>query len=165
MLRDGFGIDPTLMHTTVFGGDDQVGPDTDSLETWQSLGVPVEVTRDENWWSNGPTGPCGPDSEIFVWTGREPTRGTPGSDQRWVEVWNHVQMRYHRRDDGGLDRLLHPNIDTGMGLERLLMVVQGERTVYGTDIFEPWSRSVIDCGAWTRSPAGSSVTTCAPLWS
>src|SRR5262245_8596081 len=56
LLRDGFGIDPGRLHTTVFGGDDQVGPDTESLRTWQELGVPVELTRDENWWSNGPTG-------------------------------------------------------------------------------------------------------------
>ena len=57
LLRDGFGISTDRLHVTVFGGDGQVGPDTESLETWGRLGVPVELTRDENWWSNGPTGP------------------------------------------------------------------------------------------------------------
>src|SRR5690349_11419123 len=68
LLRDGFGISPDRLHVTVFGGDEQVGPDTESLRTWERLGVPLELTSKENWWSNGPTGPCGPDSEIFVWT-------------------------------------------------------------------------------------------------
>ena len=72
LLRDGFGIGTDRLRVTVFGGDGELGPDVDSLDTWQRLGVPVELTTGgENWWSNGPTGPCGPDSEIFVWTGRD----------------------------------------------------------------------------------------------
>ena len=102
LLCDGFGVDPGLLHVTVFGGDEQVGPDTRSLDTWTSLGVPVELTGSENWWSNGPTGPCGPDSEVFVWTGDGPPIGTPTTDDRWVEVWNHVMMRYRRGSDGSL---------------------------------------------------------------
>jgi alanyl-tRNA synthetase len=108
--------------------------------------VPVEVTG-ENWWSNGPTGPCGPDSEIFVWTGQpEPPQGTPGTDQRWMELWNHVTMRYVRRGDGSLAPLPRPSVDTGMGLERLAMVVQGRRSVFGTDAFGPWVGAVT--GLW-----------------
>ena len=81
LFRDGFGIDPGMLHVTVFGGDDQVGPDTQSLRTWQELGLPVELTVEENWWGpNGPTGVCGPDSEIFVWTGDSSPQGTPGTD-------------------------------------------------------------------------------------
>jgi alanyl-tRNA synthetase len=142
LLRDGFGLDTSRMHVTVFGGDSQVGPDTDSLETWRELGLPVELTGEENWWSNGPTGPCGPDSEIFVWTGDTPPRGTPTTDDRWVEVWNHVQMRYDRQDDGTLRPLSQPGIDTGLGLERLLGVLQGKDSVYGVDVFEPWTSTV-----------------------
>lgn len=138
LLRDGFGIDPARMHVTVFGGDDQVGPDTESLRTWDGLGVPVELTRDDNWWSNGTIGPCGPDSEIFVWTGETPPQGTPGSDDRWMEVWNHVMMRYRRLGDGSLQPLEQRNIDTGLGLERLVMLLQGKHSVYETDLFEPW---------------------------
>ena len=138
LLRDGFGIDPDRLHVTVFGGDEQIGPDTESLQTWSELGVPVELTREENWWSNGPTGPCGPDSELFVWTGSTPPEGTPGNDPRWVEIWNHVMMRHHRLDDGSLQRLVRPSVDTGMGLERLLMVLQDKGSVFDCDLFEPW---------------------------
>lgn len=144
LLRDGFGISPDRLHATVFGGDDQVDPDTESLRTWDELGVPVEPTRDENWWSNGETGPCGPDSEIFVWTGDTPPRGTPTTDGRWVEVWNHVMMSYRRHDDGSLEPLGPNKVDTGMGLERLLMILQGKRSVFECDVFEPWMRSVPD---------------------
>ncbi|MFI7402506.1 alanine--tRNA ligase-related protein [Streptomyces sp. NPDC049541] len=142
LLRDGFGIPPERLHVTVFGGDGQVGPDTESLRTWQDLGLPVEPTEDENWWSNGPVGPCGPDSEIFFWTGGPgtPPQGTPTTDPRWVEIWNHVNMRYRRHEDGSLEPLPRPGIDTGMGLERLVTVLQGQRSVYDTDVFEPWMR-------------------------
>jgi alanyl-tRNA synthetase len=142
LLRDGFGIASGRLHATVFGGDGQVGPDLESLHTWRELGVPVEGTTRENWWSNGPTGPCGPDSEIFVWTGGNPPRGTPTTDPGWVEVWNHVMMRYLRHDDGSLEPLPRHGIDTGLGLERLAAVLQGKRSVYETDTFEPWMRRV-----------------------
>jgi alanyl-tRNA synthetase len=142
LLTDGFGISPDLLHVTVFGGDHQVGPDTSSWETWQSLGVPVEPTGPENWWSNGPTGPCGPDSEIFVWTGSGPPQGTPTGDDRWMEVWNHVMMRYRRHGDGSLTPLSDSTVDTGMGLERLLMFLQGEESVFDTDLVSPWTRSL-----------------------
>jgi len=142
LLRDGFGIPRERLHVTVFGGDHQVGPDTESLRTWQELGLPVELTDDENWWSNGPVGPCGPDSEIFVWTGDPgtPPEGTPTTDPRWVEIWNHVNMRYRRHEDGSLEPLPQGGIDTGMGLERLTTVLQGHRSVYETDLFQPWMR-------------------------
>ena len=138
LTTDGFGIGRDRLHATVFGGDDQVGPDTASLRTWTELGVPAELTTGDNWWSNGPTGPCGPDSELFVWTGDGPPQGTPGTDERWMELWNHVTMRYRRHRDGRLEPLPQRNVDTGMGLERLLMVLQGRRSVFGTDVFEPW---------------------------
>jgi alanyl-tRNA synthetase len=142
LLCDGFGIGTDRMYATVFGGDDQVGPDNPSLRTWMELGIPVELTREENWWSNGPTGPCGPDSEIFVWTGHTPPEGSPGTDPRWVEVWNHVMMRHRRLADGTLRPLRQHNVDTGMGLERLLTVLQGKESVYECDLFEPWLSTV-----------------------
>ncbi|MDX6247804.1 MAG: hypothetical protein QOF10_1164 [Kribbellaceae bacterium] len=142
LLREGFGIDPGQMYVTVFGGDDQVELDQESLRTWQSLGVPVELTTDDNWWSNGPTGPCGPDSEIFLWTGDGSPEGRPTTDDRWVEVWNHVMMRYRRLDDGSLEPLQQLNIDTGLGLERLTMLLEGKSSVYETELFEPWMRII-----------------------
>lgn len=142
LLTGGFGIDPRLLHATVFGGDDQVGPDTASLELWQDRGVPVELTVDDNWWSNGPTGPCGPDSEIFLWTGDTPPESTPTGDDRWVEIWNHVMMRHRRLSDGTLVPLPQRNIDTGLGLERLASLLQGRTSVFECDIFDPWRRLV-----------------------
>ena len=138
LLVGGFGVSPDWLYATVFGGDDQVAPDAASLQTWADLGLPVELTTQDNWWSNGPVGPCGPDSEIFAWTGTGPPQGTPSSDERWMELWNHVTMRYLRHDDGSLEPLPQSNVDTGMGLERLLMVLQGQRSVFGTDVFGPW---------------------------
>jgi alanyl-tRNA synthetase len=138
LLVNCYGIDSSRLHATVFGGDGQVGADVESLRTWDELGLPVELTTHDNWWSNGPTGPCGPDSEIFVWTGAGPPQGTPGTDERWMELWNHVTMRYRRHEDGSLEPLRQRSVDTGMGLERLLMTLQGTPSVFGCDVFEPW---------------------------
>ncbi|MWA08595.1 hypothetical protein E5671_05340 [Streptomyces sp. BA2] len=146
LLTDGFGIDPRLLHVTVFGGDDQVGPDTASLELWQDRGVPVELTVEDNWWPNGSTGPCGPDSEIFLWTGDTPPESTPTGDDRWVEIWNHVMMRHRRLVDGTLVPLPQRNIDTGLGLERLSSLLQGRTSVFECDLFAPW-RSLVP-GLW-----------------
>ncbi|MFD6875515.1 MULTISPECIES: alanine--tRNA ligase-related protein [unclassified Streptomyces] len=142
LLTEGLGVDPGRLHATVFGGDDRTGPDLSSLELWQGLGVPVELTVEDNWWSNGPTGPCGPDSEIFLWTGDTPPRSTPTHDDRWVEVWNHVMMRHRRLDDGSLVPLPQRNVDTGLGLERLAALLQGRTSVFDCDVFAPWRRLV-----------------------
>jgi alanyl-tRNA synthetase len=142
LLTDGFGLEPGRMHATAFGGDDQAGPDNAAATTWQELGLPVELLGEDNWWSNGPTGPCGPDAELFVWTGGGPPTGTPGTDDRWMELWNHVTMRYFRRPDGSLEPLRQSSVDTGMGLERLMMVLQRTGSVYETDLFAPWTRVV-----------------------
>ncbi len=138
LLCDGFGLRRDRLRATVFGGDEQVGPDSTSLETWDELGLPVELTVEDNWWSNGPTGPCGPDSEIFVWTGDGRPAGTPTTDDRWMELWNHVTLRYRRLEDGSLQPLPQPSVDTGMGLERLMMATHGVRSVFETDVFRPW---------------------------
>ena len=142
LVTGGFGIDPGHLHATVYGGGDQVGPDTDLQEVWGDLGVPVELTGTDNWWSNGPTGLCGTDSELFVWTGGIPPQGTPGTDGRWVELWNHVMLRYRRRGDGSLIPLPRPCVDTGMGLERLVTILQGQDSVFGCDLLRPWTDTV-----------------------
>ncbi|MGI8452161.1 MAG: alanine--tRNA ligase-related protein [Streptosporangiaceae bacterium] len=158
LVTGGFGIDPGRLHATVFGGsgfggpgfggpgfggDGQVGPDTDMQEVWGELGVPVELSGTGNWWSNGPTGLCGTDSELFVWTGGGlPPQGTPGTDGRWVELWNHVMLRYRRLDDGTLVPLPRPCVDTGMGLERLVTLLQGQDSVFGCDLLRPWTGTV-----------------------
>ena len=139
LLCDHFGLRPALLHATVFGGNADVGPDTSAAQTWAELGLPVEpLGEGDNWWSNGPTGPCGPDSEIFAWTGSGPPEGTPGTDERWLELWNHVTLRYERHRDGTLTPLPQLSVDTGMGLERLLMVASGAPSVFETDAFASW---------------------------
>lgn len=157
LLCDGYGIDPDLLHVTVFGGDGQVGPDTESWRTWSELGVPVEPTGEDNWWSNGPIGPCGTDTEIFVWTGDGPPVGTPTGDSRWVEVWNHVTMRYRRHEDGSLEPLPQTSIDTGLGLERLLTILQRKESVFDCDLFVPWSSTIR--GLWTLDERSSCIVT------
>ena len=142
LVTGGFGIEPGHLHATVYGGGDQVGPDTDIQEVWEDLGVPVELTGTDNWWSNGPTGLCGTDTELFVWTGSSPPQGTPGTDGRWVELWNHVMLRYRRLDDGTLIPLPRPCVDTGMGLERLVTILQGQDSVFGCDLLRPWTDTV-----------------------
>ena len=146
LLTDRLGIGRDRLYATVFGGDEQVGPDLPSWQTWTDLGVPVERLGPDNWWSNGPAGPCGPDSELFAWTGDGPPQGMPGTDGRWMELWNHVTMSYRRRHDGGLEPLPQRSVDTGMGLERLLMVVQGQPSVFDTDLFQPWRTALT--GLW-----------------
>ncbi|HKD89583.1 MAG TPA: alanine--tRNA ligase-related protein [Streptosporangiaceae bacterium] len=139
LICDHFGLRPELLYATIFGGDEQVGPDTAALQTWGDFGIPVEALGPaDNWWSNGPTGPCGPDSEIFVWTGDGPPSGRPSTDERWMELWNHVTMRYRRHPNGSLSPLPQQSIDTGMGLERLLMASQRVGSVFETDLFAPW---------------------------
>lgn len=139
LLTDGFGVPPGLLHATVFGGDGDVPADDDAARLWAGLGVPVERTVEDNWWSNGPVGLCGPDSELFVWTDpTTPPSSTPTRDARWVEVANHVSMRFRRGTDGRLAPLGVPCVDVGTGLERLVAVLQGGASVYDTDVLRPW---------------------------
>jgi alanyl-tRNA synthetase len=142
LLTGVLGVGADRLHATVFGGDEQVGPDIQSLRTWEQLGVPVERLTEDNWWSNGPTGPCGPDSELFIWTGGGPPQGTPGTDGRWMELWNHVTMSYRRHADQSLEPLPQRSVDTGMGLERLLMILQDKPSVFGCDVFQPWTSTL-----------------------
>jgi alanyl-tRNA synthetase len=146
LLTDRLDIGRDRLYATVFGGDEQVGSDLLSWQIWTELGVPVELLGSDNWWSNAPVGPCGPDSELFVWTGDHPPQGTPGTDGRWMELWNHVTMSYQRHDDGSLEPLPQRSVDTGMGLERLLMVMQGQPSVFDCDVFQPWRHTLT--GLW-----------------
>jgi len=158
LLREPFGLKQELLYATVFGGDGQVGPDTLAQQTWDELGLPVELLGPEdNWWANGPIGPCGPDSEIHVWTGDGPPSGSPSTDGRWLELWNHVTLRYERHPDGRLTPLRPPSVDTGMGLERLLLVSQHTRSVYETDLFAPWL-SVLPA-LWRTDPQSLRILT------
>ena len=141
-----FGFDPESIWVTVFEGDEELGlgPDTEAIEIWKSIGVPderiVPLPRSENFWQAGPTGPCGPCSELYI--DRGPDYGglddRPGDDsERYLEYWNLVFMAYELRDDGSLPELPAQNIDTGLGLERMAVIQQGVDSVFDTDLFRP----------------------------
>ena len=141
---DWLGIPPEKLAVTCFAGDDEVPRDDESAEIWKSLGVPEEriffLGREDNWWGPaGETGPCGPDTEIYVDTGIEGTaESRPGvSDGKWMEIWNNVFMQYAKQADGSFAKLDRKCVDTGMGVERTSTILQGEETVYDTEVFAP----------------------------
>ena len=121
---------------TCFAGDAQVPRDDESVRLWRSLGVERIrlLGRDDNWWGPaGNTGPCGPDTEIFVVDG-----------ERWIEIWNNVFMGYAKHADGSIAPLARHNVDTGMGLERTLMVLNGFASVYEVDTIAPLYQALGD---------------------
>ena len=126
---------------TVYEGDAKVPRDEESFKLWQERGIPKEriayVGRD-NFWIAGETGPCGPSTEMFYWTGerKAPKKFDP-TDDRWVEIWNDVFMMYEKKKEGTIIPLKQRNVDTGMGLERTLAVLNGKKSAYETDLFLP----------------------------
>ena len=126
---------------TVFEGEEGTPKEVESFEIWRSLGVPEEhlayLGRDDNWWGPaGAVGPCGPDTEMFYWTGENPAPvNFDPDDKKWVEIWNDVFMQYNKTAEGGFVELAQKNVDTGMGLERVAAILQGKDNVYGTELF------------------------------
>lgn len=134
------GLDPAMLSVTVFAGDANAPRDEESAGIWRSLGVPAEriayLPAEDNWWAAGPTGPCGPDTEIFYWVGEGAPQGNKGTHSKeWMEIWNNVFMQYNRVDETTLDKLPAPCVDTGMGLERTIVTLNGLKHVYQTDAF------------------------------
>jgi len=127
---------------TCFAGDNNAPKDEESAKIWQSLGIKKEriafLPKEDNWWGPaGQTGPCGPDTEMFYW--KDNNEKAPEifdtKDKRWVEIWNNVFMQYIKDKDGNFNPALQKNVDTGMGLERMLAVLNGKENVYETDLF------------------------------
>ncbi|MDQ7009337.1 MAG: alanine--tRNA ligase [Candidatus Gracilibacteria bacterium] len=141
---DWLALDPKKIAVTVFEGDKDAPRDEESAQIWEDVGMPKNkisyLNASENWWAAGDTGPCGPDSEIFYWVGESefpPEESNVGNDEdNWMEIWNNVFMEYKRVEDGTLEKLPNQNVDTGMGLERIVATLNGEKTVYNTDIFD-----------------------------
>jgi len=127
---------------SVFEGDANAPRDEEAASIWENVGMPKEriayLDANENWWAKGDTGPCGPDSEMFYWVGDEEA---PKSFQdswenpNWVEIWNDVFMQFNKTAEGKLEKLPAQNVDTGMGLERTVAVLNGQKSVYQTDTF------------------------------
>jgi len=134
-------LDPKMISVTVFEGDENTPRDEESADIWVSLWMPREkiayLCAEDNWWAAGPAGPCGPDTEIFYWVGTGEPQGNKGTHpDEWMEIWNNVFMQFNKKVDGTLEALPAKNVDTGMGLERTLAVINGKKTVYETDLFE-----------------------------
>ena len=150
LLTEGFGVDPRMVSVTVFGGDERCDRDIRSEQVCSELGLPPDARpADRRTGGRGRTA-VRADSEMFVWTGDSDPEGNPSTDERWVEVWNHVSMRY-RENDGGLVELPQRYVDTGMGLERTLMVLQGVDSVYDTDLFARGRSSSTGSGVLTST--------------
>ena len=127
---------------TCFAGDEDAPKDEESAEIWKSVGIPKNriffLGKRDNWWGPvGRLGPCGPDTEIFYWTGdREPENlDSAEGSSNWVEIWNNVFMQYEKTPDGKFIPLEQKNVDTGMGVERTAAVLNGKKSVYETDAF------------------------------
>jgi alanyl-tRNA synthetase len=146
LATEGFGMDPEQIWVTVFGGDAELGlgPDTEAIAIWEATGVPseriVQLGREDNFWQGGPTGPCGPCSELYLDRGLDfgTAEERPGDEgERFLEFWNHVFMSYDLAEDGSLTELPMKNIDTGMGLDRMAAILQDVPSVYETDHVRP----------------------------
>lgn len=128
---------------TCFGGDSDAPRDEEAAKVWEECGIPKEriyfFGKDDNWWGQE-AGPCGPDTEIFYDTGAKPCCEScnPSCDcGKYIEIWNNVFMQYNKKDDGTYEPLAQKNVDTGMGLERMLFLLQGKNNVFETELFSP----------------------------
>jgi len=146
LSREGFGLNGDDIWVTVFGGDETLGlePDQQAIDLWLEVGMPreriIELPREENFWESGPTGPCGPDSELYL--DRGVAFGTAddlpgGENARFLEFWNLVFMQFNQDPPNAVVPLPAQNIDTGMGLNRMAAILQGKETVFETDQFAP----------------------------
>ncbi len=137
------GLEKEKLAVSCFGGDETAPKDEESAQLWQSVGISKEriafLGRKENWWGPiGETGPCGPDTEMFYWVGKDPApKIFNPQDTSWVEIWNDVFMTYNRTKEGKYELLKQKNVDTGMGLERTLAVINHLPSVFETELFAP----------------------------
>lgn len=151
LLVNEFGLDPQRMWFSVFGGDDEVPADEEAEKLWEKVGAPRErilrFGRKDNFWQMGDTGPCGPCSEIHYYMGESPddaencAENVNGHGDTIMEIWNLVFMQFDRSEvEKGtfkLTPLPAPSVDTGAGLERIAVVMQGVKSNYDTDLIRP----------------------------
>ena len=159
LLTEVYGIDKNTIYVTYFGGDekDKLPADNETRDLWKQF-MPEErilpFSRKDNFWEMGDTGPCGPCTEIHVDVrtaeekAQKPGRELVNNDHpQVIEIWNNVFMQFERKADGSLVELPAQHVDTGMGFERLCMVLQGKRSNYDTDVFQPLIQAIAKrCG-------------------
>ncbi|MEK7148687.1 MAG: alanine--tRNA ligase [Patescibacteria group bacterium] len=152
--EEGLGLDPARLYVTVFEGNDDAPRDNEAFEIWKKY-MPENriyfMSAKSNWWSPGDNGPCGPDTEMFY---DVTERGlgdmtkdeymTADDRQDIVEIWNDVFMEYEKKDGKVIGKLAMKNVDTGSGLERILMAIQGKDNVFDTDLFLPIMQKIGD---------------------
>ena len=128
------------LSVTCFGGNETIGKDEEAASYWEQAGIPREriYFLKDNWWIAGETGPCGSDTEIFYDTGKPKCSPECNPDcdcGKYVEIWNNVFMEFYKHEDGSITPLSQKNVDTGLGLERVNMLLQGKETPYDTELF------------------------------
>ncbi len=160
-LTKELGVDPSHLHVTVFAGDGDAPCDNDSAKIWQSVGIPENrihfLPKEDNWWGPaGSTGPCGPDSEMFIDTQPElpEVEFKLGCKQaRYIEIWNDVFMQYNKQADGSFQLLDKANVDTGFGVERNTAILSGFNDNYMSSIWQPIIKKIEELsGAKYSSP-------------
>ena len=143
-LTKELGIPAEKLSVTCFAGDEDCARDEVTASCWKKAGIPEEriyyFGKDDNWWIAGETGPCGPDTEMFYDTGKpkcsEECNPSCGCG-KYVEIWNNVFMEFYKDENGKYSKLKQHNVDTGLGLERMTMLLQGKETPFETELFEP----------------------------
>ena len=142
-LTKELGIPAEKISVTCFAGDEDCPRDELTASCWEKAGIPKEriyfYGKDDNWWIAGEEGPCGPDTEMFYDTGKPKCSEDcqPSCDcGKYVEIWNNVFMEYYKKD-GKYTKLEQKNVDTGLGLERMTMLLQGKQTPFDTELFSP----------------------------
>ena len=166
LLTERYKIDPSILYVTIFEGDESEGleRDMEAYNFWKKF-IPEDRillgNKKDNFWEMGDQGPCGPCSEIHVdIRSEEEKKQVPGADlvnqdhPQVVEVWNLVFIEFNRKADGSLEQLPEKHIDTGMGFERLCMVLQNKTSNYDTDVFTPLIREI---EALTKTEYGTSL--------
>ena len=143
-LTKELGIPVEKLSVTCFAGDEDAPRDEVTAECWKKAGIPEDriyyYGKDDNWWIAGEEGPCGPDTEMFYDTGKEacsPDCQPSCGCGKYVEIWNNVFMEYYKTKDGKYEKLKQHNVDTGLGLERMTMLLQGKTTPFDTELFAP----------------------------
>ena len=143
-LTKELGIPVEKLSVTCFAGDEDCARDEVTASCWKKAGIPEEriyyFGKDDNWWIAGEEGPCGPDTEMFYDTGKPACSENcqPSCDcGKYVEIWNNVFMEFYKDENCKYSKLKQHNVDTGLGLERMAMLLQGKKTPYEIEIFEP----------------------------
>ena len=143
-LTKELGIPVEKLSVTCFAGDEDCARDEVTSSCWKKAGIPEEriyyFGKDDNWWIAGETGPCGPDTEMFYDTGKpkcSPECNPSCGCGKYVEIWNNVFMEFYKDENGKYSKLKQHNVDTGLGLERMTMLLEGKETPFETELFAP----------------------------